>query len=94
MNSYHVLYPNDDSGFKEKAKIIRTARKINNYKTAWVIEKIKNKDLEFELKEGRKPIIACLGLAFKLDIDDLRESLALFVAQSLIAQGFEVLSRM
>ncbi len=80
------------SEFKEKAKIIRTAREINNYKTEWVIEKIKNKALEFELKEGRKPIIACFGLAFKPDIDDLRESPALHVVQSLIDQGLEVLA--
>ncbi len=53
------------SEFKEKAKMIRTAREINNYKTEWVIEKIKNKALEFELKEERKPVIACFGLAFK-----------------------------
>ncbi len=80
------------SEFKEKAKIIRTAREINNHKTEWVIEKIKSTALEFELKEGRKPVIACFGLAFKPDIDDLRESPALFVVQSLISQGFEVLA--
>jgi UDP-N-acetyl-D-mannosaminuronic acid dehydrogenase len=80
------------SEFKEKAKIIRTAREINNHKTEWVIEKIKNKALEFELKEGRKPKIACFGLAFKPDIDDVRESPALYVVQSLIKQGYEVLA--
>lgn len=79
------------SEFSEKAKLIRTAREINNYKTEWVIEKIKNIALEFELKENRKPIIACYGLAFKPNIDDLRESPSLYVVQSLIAQGFEVL---
>ncbi|MEQ9169252.1 MAG: UDP-N-acetyl-D-mannosamine dehydrogenase [Fulvivirga sp.] len=80
------------SEFKEKAKIIRTAREINNYKTEWVIEKIKNKVLEFELNEGRKPIIACLGLAFKPDIDDLRESPALYVTENLINYGFNVMA--
>ena len=80
------------SEYKEKAKIIRTAREINNYKTEWVIEKIKNIALEFELKEGRKPIIACFGLTFKPDIDDLRESPALFVVQSLLSQGFKVMA--
>ncbi|MTI39307.1 UDP-N-acetyl-D-mannosamine dehydrogenase [Fulvivirga lutimaris] len=80
------------SEFKEKAKIIRTAREINNYKTEWVIEKIKNKALEFELNEGRKPIIACLGLAFKPDIDDLRESPALYVTENLINYGFNVMA--
>ena len=80
------------SEFAEKAKIIRTAREINNYKTDWVIEKIKNVALEFELKEGRKPIIACFGLAFKPDIDDLRESPSLHVVQSLISKGYEILA--
>jgi len=80
------------SEFKEKAKIIRTAREINNYKTEWVIEKIKNKALEFELKEGRKPKIACFGLAFKPNIDDLRESPALQVVNSLTLDGFDVLA--
>jgi len=77
--------------FPEEARIIRTAREINNYKTEWVIEKIKNAALEFELKNKRKPKIACMGLAFKPDIDDLRESPALYVTQSLIRFGFNVL---
>lgn len=80
------------SEFKEKAKIIKTAREINNYKTEWVVEKIKNKALEFELKEDRKPVIACFGLTFKPDIDDTRESPALHVVQSLINYGFDVLA--
>ncbi len=79
------------SEFKEKAKIIRTAREINNYKTEWVIEKIKNKALEFELKEGRKPVIACFGLAFKPDIDDLRESPAVHVTNSLILAELNIM---
>jgi len=77
--------------FPEEARIIRTAREINNFKTAWVIEKIKNAALEFELKNKRKPIIACMGLAFKPNIDDLRESPALYVTQSLIRHGHNVL---
>lgn len=80
------------SEFKEKAKMIRTAREINNYKTEWVIEKIKNKALEFELQEGRKPVIACFGLAFKPNIDDVRESPALDVVESLVNQGFNVIA--
>ena len=79
------------SEFSEKAKMIRTAREINNYKTEWVIEKIKNIALAFELKERRKPVIACFGLAFKPDIDDLRESPALHVVQSLLSQSFKLL---
>jgi len=63
------------------AKIIKTAREVNSYKSEWVIEKIKNKALEFEIKNGKKPKIACMGLAFKPDIDDLRESPALYITK-------------
>jgi len=80
------------SEFPKEAKIIRAAREINNYKTQWVIEKIKNKALHFKINNGREPIIACLGLAFKPNIDDLRESPALFVTQSLIQENFNILA--
>ena len=79
------------SEFPKEARIIRTAREINNYKTEWVIEKIKNAALKFELENNKKPKIACMGLAFKPNIDDLRESPALYVTQSLINQGYKVL---
>ena len=76
---------------KEKAKLIQTAREINNYKTKWVINKIKN-HIDSYQKNGIKPKITCLGLAFKPNIDDLRESKALEVAKTLLAQGFEVIT--
>jgi len=76
----------------EDAKIIRTAREVNTYKTEWVIEKIKNAALKFENENGRKAKVACMGLAFKPDIDDLRESPALYITKSLIAQGLDVLA--
>lgn len=69
--------------FKNEAKIIRSAREINNYKTLWVIEKIKNSILEFEKNNNKKPTVAIMGLAFKPDIDDLRESPAIHVAEAL-----------
>jgi UDP-N-acetyl-D-mannosaminuronic acid dehydrogenase len=71
------------SDYPEEAKIIRSAREINNYKTEWVIEKVKNSALQFELDNGRKAKIALMGLAFKPNIDDLRESPALYVATAL-----------
>lgn len=74
------------------ARIIRTAREINNYKTEWVIEKIKNEALVFEKENGKEAKVACMGLTFKPNIDDLRESPALFITQRLIAQGVEVLA--
>lgn len=76
----------------EDAKMIRTAREVNTYKTEWVIEKIKNEILQFELKHNRKAKVACMGLAFKPNIDDLRESPALIITQRLIAEGIEVLA--
>lgn len=60
--------------FPAESKIIATAREINNYKAFWCAEKVKNAMLEFELKNNRKPVVAMMGLAFKPNIDDLRES--------------------
>jgi len=76
----------------DDAKMIRTAREVNTYKTEWAIEKIKNAALKFENENGRKAKVACMGLAFKPDIDDLRESPALFITRRLIADGLDVLA--
>jgi len=75
------------SEFEKEAVIIRNAREINNYKTEWVIEKIKSTALQFELDNNKKPTIALMGMAFKPDIDDLRESPSLQVADTLLAEG-------
>ena len=76
----------------ETAKIIKTAREVNTYKTEWVIEKIKNAALKFEVQNGRKAKVACMGLAFKPDIDDLRESPALYIARRLKSDGLDILA--
>lgn len=60
--------------FPAESKIIAAAREINNYKAFWCAEKVKTAMLEFELAHHRKPTVAMMGLAFKPDIDDLRES--------------------
>lgn len=60
--------------FPAESKLISDAREINNYKAFWCAEKVKNAMLEFELKNHRKPVVAMMGLAFKPNIDDLRES--------------------
>ena len=67
-----------------KSRLIGNAREINNYKSFWCAEKIHAAKLEFELKKGRKPTIALMGLAFKADIDDLRESPAKYIAQKVM----------
>ena len=75
-----------------EARLIKSAREVNNHKAEWSIEKIKNAALKFELQNGRKPKVACMGLAFKPDIDDLRESPALNITRRLIADGIDVLA--
>jgi UDP-N-acetyl-D-mannosaminuronic acid dehydrogenase len=72
--------------------MIRSAREVNTYKTEWAIEKIKNEALKFENENGRKAKVACMGLAFKPDIDDLRESPALYITRRLLSEGLEVLA--
>jgi len=62
----------------EEANIIRQARLTNDAKPFYVIDKITEAADQF-----KKPVIACLGLAFKADIDDLRESPALQIVEEL-----------
>lgn len=68
------------SDFPLESQIISAAREINNYKSFWCAEKIQNEILRFELTIHKKPIVALMGLAFKPDIDDLRESPAKYIA--------------
>ena len=72
------------SDYPLESKIIGSAREVNNYKSFWCAEKIQNEKLKFELKYGRKPKIAIMGLAFKPNIDDLRESPAKYITQKVI----------
>ena len=80
------------SAFPDESPLIKKSREANNYKTEWVLEKIKNKVLVFKLEKDRDPIIACMGLAFKPNIDDLRESPALYVTEILQKEEFNVLA--
>jgi UDP-N-acetyl-D-mannosaminuronic acid dehydrogenase len=60
------------------ARIIRTAREVNDHKPDHVMDKVRGIAQRF-----KDPVIACLGLAFKANIDDLRESPALHIAERL-----------
>ena len=75
------------SDYPMESKIIGTAREVNNYKSFWCAEKIQNEKLQFELKHGRKPVTALMGLAFKPNIDDLRESPAKYIAQKVLQKS-------
>lgn len=72
------------------ARLMRSAREVNNDKTQWVLEKIKSHVIQRQTKLGRPPRLVCLGLAFKPDIDDLRESPAVQVVQALQNEGFDL----
>jgi UDP-N-acetyl-D-mannosaminuronic acid dehydrogenase len=72
------------SDFPFESQVISKAREINNYKSFWCAEKIINAILRFEVENHRKPVVALMGLAFKPDIDDLRESPARHIAEKVI----------
>ncbi len=75
------------SAAPEQARLIRAAREVNDGKPDWVLEKIKVAVSDYLLahpwQTAKEVSIACLGLAFKPDIDDLRESPALEIALEL-----------
>lgn len=70
--------------FPMESRMISQARLTNNYKPFWCAEKIKTARLEFELKNGRQPSVALMGLAFKPNIDDLRESPAIHIVERVL----------
>lgn len=70
------------SAVPEEAVLIKTAREVNDCKPHWVIDKVRNKAERF-----KKPVIGCLGLTFKADIDDIRESPALEIVRGLVQSG-------
>lgn len=80
----------------EQARLIRMAREVNDAKPEWVIDQVKIKIAEFLQANPQKTIrdvtVACYGLAFKPDIDDLRESPALEITKKLAAQGLNILA--
>ncbi|WP_440464607.1 UDP-N-acetyl-D-mannosamine dehydrogenase [Psychrobacter sp. ASPA161_6] len=67
-----------------EAKIIRAAREINDSKPDWVIEKINAEVNKLKTQGIEKPTVALLGLAFKPNIDDLRESPAVHIAREML----------
>ncbi len=73
------------SSAPEQARLIRTAREVNDYKPQWVLEQVQQQVQNIS-KPEHELVIACLGLAFKANIDDLRESPALDIAKGIAAQ--------
>lgn len=80
----------------EEARIIRMARKVNDHKPEWVLEKVKAAIADCLAQKPGSTMadikVACLGLAFKPDIDDLRESPAVEISQNISKLGCQVLA--
>lgn len=76
----------------EDAVVIKAARGVNSHKTEWVIDRIVAAAGDAERQLGRRPRIACMGLAFKPDIDDLRESPALSISEKLQEMGHDIVA--
>ena len=72
--------------------LIQTSRHVNDGKTRWVIEQVQARAIALQDRLGRPVRIGCLGLAFKPDVDDLRESPALHITTELIVAGLDVLA--
>lgn len=70
--------------FPVESQLIGKAREINNYKAFWCAERICNAILRFELEHKRKPVVALMGLAFKPNIDDLREAPAKYIVSKVL----------
>lgn len=70
--------------FPENTKLIAQARKVNIEKTDWCLQKIYEQIRIFIKTHKRSPTISCMGLAYKPDSDDLRESPARHIAIELI----------
>lgn len=84
-----------DSAANE-ARLIRTAREVNDYKPQWVVKKVKAAIAEVMDQQPEKKLedvtVACLGLTFKPDSDDLRNSPALEITRAFAEFGCRVLA--
>jgi UDP-N-acetyl-D-mannosaminuronic acid dehydrogenase len=75
------------SEFPMESQIIGKAREINNYKAFWCAEKTRNAIRDFATSRGKAPSVALMGLAFKPNIDDLRQSPAVYIAQKVLQEA-------
>ncbi|MDR0603605.1 MAG: UDP-N-acetyl-D-mannosamine dehydrogenase [Bacteroidales bacterium] len=74
------------SDFPEQAQIIKRARETNDYKADWCANKTLETCRTFTIQTDKKPVVACMGLAFKPDIDDLRESPAKYIVSRIVSE--------
>lgn len=74
------------SNYPEQAQLIKRARETNDYKADWCANKIMEGCRNFAEKFSREPVVACMGLAFKPNIDDLRESPAKYITSRIVSE--------
>lgn len=70
-----------------ESQIIGKAREINNYKAFWCAKQVRAAIEEFHIDKGRAPSVALMGLAFKPNIDDLRQSPAVYITQRVLQEA-------
>jgi UDP-N-acetyl-D-mannosaminuronic acid dehydrogenase len=75
------------SDFPEQAQIIKRSRETNDYKADWCVNRVVDICKKFSTEKSKEPIIACMGLAFKPNIDDLRESPAIYITSRLVSEA-------
>ncbi|MDR3343481.1 MAG: UDP-N-acetyl-D-mannosamine dehydrogenase [Treponema sp.] len=75
------------SDFPEQAQIIKRARETNDYKADWCANRVLEACENFVRRMDTEPVVACMGLAFKPDIDDLRESPAKYIVSRIISEA-------
>ena len=75
------------SDYPEQAQLIKRARETNDYKADWCANKVLETCQKFVEQNEHEPVVACMGLAFKPNIDDLRESPAKYIASRIISES-------
>ncbi|MDR0606110.1 MAG: UDP-N-acetyl-D-mannosamine dehydrogenase [Bacteroidales bacterium] len=74
------------SDYPEQAQIIKRSRETNDYKSDWCANQVIETCRLFEQENGHEPVVACMGLAFKPNIDDLRESPAMYITSRIVSE--------
>lgn len=75
------------SDYPEQAQIIKRSRETNDYKADWCANRVLETCRQYEIEKGREPVVACMGLAFKPNIDDLRESPAMYITSRIVSES-------
>jgi len=77
---------------KSESQIIKKAREVNLFKTEWVINQIKSFAIDYKKKHKKNPTICCMGLSYKPNVDDCRESPSIQIVNTLEKENFTVVA--